>query len=147
MEPGLLTDMFRQNRGKEVKHWREVHYQRLHQLMFKAMFMGMGEIYGVYTHHNELCAGAFFLKDHKHLIFLFSATTPEARRNGAMTFLLDAVIKEYAETALVFDFEGSNNENLARFYKGFGAHEIIYYQFKMNRLPFPLSYFLKLFKG
>ncbi len=147
MEPGLLTDMFRQNRGKEVKHWREVHYQRLHQLMFKAVFKSMGDIYGVYTDHNELCAGAFFLKDHRHLVFLFSGSTPEARRNGAMTFLLDAVIKEYAETALVLDFEGSNNLNLARFYRGFGSQEVSYYRLEINRLPFPVDRLVQALTG
>jgi len=139
MEPGLLTDMFGQNKGREVKHWHSVHYQRLHQLMFKAMFKGMGEIYGVYTEHNELCAGAFFLKDQQHLIFLFSASTPEARQNGAITFLLDAVIKEYAETALVLDFEGSNDVNLARFYRGFGSQEVSYYRLEINRFRFPFN--------
>lgn len=147
MEPGLLTGMFVQNKGREVKHWHNVHYQRLHQLMFKAMFKGMGEIYGVYTEHNELCAGAFFLKDHQHLIFLFSASTPEARQNMAMTFLLDAVIKEYAETALVLDFEGSNDPNLARFYRGFGSQEVSYYRLEINRLRFPVNRLVQAFMG
>ncbi len=147
MEPGLLTDMFRKNKGSEVKHWHEVHYQRLHKLMFRAMFKSMGVIYGVYTDHNELCAGAFFLKDHQHLVFLFSASTPEARRNGAMTFLLDTVIKEYAETALVLDFEGSNNSNLARFYRGFGSQEVSYYRLEINRFPFPINRLVQALAG
>ncbi len=147
MEPGLLTGMFGQNKGREVKHWHNVHYQRLHQLMFKAMFKGVGEIYGVYTEHNELCAGAFFLKDHQHLVFLFSASTPEARQNMAMTFLLDAVIKEYAESALVFDFEGSNDPNLARFYRGFGSQEVSYYRLEINRLRFPVNRLVQAFMG
>ncbi len=147
MEPGLLTDMFRQNKGREIKHWHDEHYFRLKQLMFKVLFKGGGEIYGVYTEHNELCAGAFFLKDHQHLIFLFSATTPEARQNGAMTFLLDAVIREYAETALVLDFEGSNNQNLAHFYRGFGAQEITYYRLEINRLSFPFNRIVQALAG
>ena len=147
MEPVLLTDMFRQNKGREVKHWQEVHYRRLHQLMFKAMFKGLGLMYGVYTERNELCAGAFFLKDHQHLIFLFSATTPEARKNAAMTFLLDAVIKEFAETALVLDFEGSNQQNLARFYRGFGSQEVPYYRLEINRFPFPVNRVVQVLAG
>ncbi len=143
MAPDLLTDMFRQNKGKQVKHWHDIHYQRLHQLMYKAMFKNMGMMVGVYTGHNELCAGAFFLKDQRHLTFLFSATTPEARKNGAMTFLLDTVIKEFSETALVLDFEGSNDENLARFYRGFGAQEVSYYRLEINRFPFPVNRLVK----
>ncbi len=147
MEPNLLTDLFRQNKGREVKHWHDLHYQRLHQLIFKAMFKGMGDIYGVYSEHNELSAGAFFLKDHQHLILLFSATTQEARQTGAMTFLIDAVIKEHAETTLVLDFEGSNNPDLARFYRGFGAQEVSYYTLEINRLSFPLNRFVQALKG
>ena len=147
MDPRILTDMFRENKGREVKHWHDEHYQRLQHLMYKAVFKGMGAIYGVYSKHNELCAGAFFLKDHKYLIFLFSATTPEARKSGAMTFLLDTVIREYAETALVLDFEGSNHPDLARFYRGFGAQEVTYYSLEINRLPFPANKIVYLLKG
>ncbi len=147
MEPGLLTDMFGQNKGREVKHWHDVHYRRLNTLMFKAMFKAMGVIYGVYSEHNELCAGAFFLKDQQHLIFLFSASTPEARQNGAMTFLLDAVIKEFAETTLVLDFEGSNNPDLARFYRGFGSQEVSYYRLEINRFPFPINRIVQALTG
>lgn len=146
MEPDVLTGLFRQYKGREIKHWHDEHYQRLHQLMFKAIFKGMGFIYGVYSEHNELCAGAFFLKDHQHLIFLFSAITPEARRNNAMTFLLDAVIQKYAETDLVLDFEGSNNANLARFYRGFGSQEVSYYRLVMNRFPLPLNRLVQILK-
>jgi len=139
LKPGVLTDMFRQNKGKEIKHWKEEHYKRLQRIMYQAVYKGMGEAYGVYTEHNELCAGAFFLKDHQHLIFLFSASTSTARKNGAMTLLLDTVIQEFAESTLVLDFEGSNEPGLARFYQGFGSQEVIYYRLEINRLVFPLN--------
>jgi hypothetical protein len=146
LQPPVLTDLFRQNKGREVKHWHEMHYQRLHRLMYRAMYLGLGLIYGVYDSRNELCAGAFFLRDDKHLIFLFSATSAEGRRNGAMTFLLDHVIRANAETARVLDFEGSNDANLARFYSGFGAKEVTYYRLEMNRFGFPLNRLLSRLK-
>ncbi len=139
LKPDVLTDMFRQNKGKEIKHWKEEHYKRLQRIMYQAVYKGMGEAYGAYTEHNELCAGAFFLKDHQHLIFLFSASTSTARENGAMTLLLDTVIQEFAESTLVLDFEGSNEPGLARFYQGFGSQEVIYYRLEINRLAFPLN--------
>ena len=147
LEPVLLTQMFRQNKGREIRHWHEEHYQRLHQLMYKAIFKGFGQIYGVYTGRNELCAGAFFLKDHQHLVFLFSAVTPEARQNAAMTFLLDTIIKTYAGTALVLDFEGSEDANLARFYRGFGSKEVTYLHLEINRFPFPVNHLVQLMAG
>ena len=40
-----------------------------------------------------------------------------------MTFLLDQVIREFSNRPLTLDFEGSDDENLARYYLGFGARE------------------------
>ena len=42
----------------------------------------------------------------------------------------------------IFDFEGSNIEGVARFYKGFGAVKKIYSTIKVNKLP----YFIKWLK-
>ncbi len=137
LDPKRLTELFRQNRGQEISHWGDEHYRRLERIMYQAIYRGAGEIYGVYTEQNTLCAGAFFLKDAKHLIFLFSATNTEARKLNAMTFLLDSIIRNHSETARVLDFEGSNNANLARFYRGFGAQPLTYYRLEINRLPFP----------
>ncbi len=146
MQPQQLIDLFRQNKGRDIGHWHNAHYLRLQRLMYRAIYKGAGVAFGVYDRRNELCAGAFFLKDHRHLVFLFSATSAEGRKNGAMTFLLDAVIRSHAETARVLDFEGSNHPDLARFYRGFGAQAITYYRLEMNRLPFPVNrmvYYLK----
>ena len=140
LDPKRLVEMFRENKGRQVKHWHETHYNRLLHLMYQAIYRGSGIIYGVYSQQNELCAGAFFLKDARHLIFLFSAVTPGGRQNGAMTFLIDSILHEYAETDRVFDFEGSNNPDLARFYRGFGAQEVSYYTLEINRLNFPLNH-------
>jgi len=86
LKPEELVKLFRKNRGKQIKHWKTIHYLRLQRLMYTAIYRGMGLIYGVYTSNNDLCAGAFFLKSHQHLVFLFSATNAHARETGAMTF-------------------------------------------------------------
>ena len=44
---------------------------------------------------------------------------------------------------IVLDFEGSNIESIARFYKGFGAQEEIYPGIKLNNLPPILKLFRK----
>ena len=62
------------------------------------------------------------------------------RENRAMFFIIDKFIEEHAQTHLTFDFDGSNDPNLARFYKGFGSTEIKYPRLEINRLP----WFLKL---
>jgi len=139
VDPEKIIRLFRQGKGQEIKQWRDEHYFRLQRLMYQAVYKGMGTLYGVYSAHNELNAAAFILKDKKYLIFLFSAVSPEGRQNGAMTFLIDAVLRENAETDRVFDFEGSNNPSLARFYRGFGSQKVTYYTLEMNRFPFPVN--------
>ena len=139
LKPEELVKLFRENKGKQVKHWKTPHYSRLQQLMYTAIYRGAGEIYGVYSSNNVLCAGAFFLKSHQHLTFLFSATNAYARETGAMTFLIDTIIRGWASSQIILDFEGSNNTQLARFYKGFGAKEVNYYRLDFNRLKFPLK--------
>lgn len=139
LNPIQVIDLFKNNKGKDIKHWKEEDYHRLQRLMYAAIHKGKGVTYGVYTASNQLCAAAFFLLESQHLIFLFSGSDREAKENGAMTFLFDQVINEFAGTQVVLDFEGSNDENLARFYRGFGAKEVHYNVLKYNMLPFPLK--------
>ncbi len=141
VKPENLVELFRQGKGKTVTHWKNFHYLRLQHLMYMAIHKGKGIIYGVYTPGNELCASAFFLKGNNRLIFLFSGTNPAGRQMQAMTFLIDNVIRQFSESQYILDFEGSNDDNLARFYHGFGAHEVTYYRYYLNNLPFPLKMF------
>lgn len=115
--------------------------------MYSAIHKGMGFTCGVYTEHNELCAAAFFLKNNNRLIFLFSGSDEVARGNGAMTFLIDTVIRSNSPGGRILDFEGSNNENLARFYKGFGAKKTTYTRLKMNRLNYFMKTLLAMYKS
>ena len=60
-----------------------------------------------------------------------------------MFLLLDSFIKENSQKNITLDFEGSNDENLARFYKGFGSKECVYLQLRRNRLPFLINWLKK----
>jgi hypothetical protein len=146
IKPETVIDLFRENRGKALGKWGDTHYNKLKQLMYSAVYKGKGIVYGVFTERNELCAGAFFLKSNHKLIFLFSGSNQVARENAAMTFLIDKVIKELSPSQLVLDFEGSNDPNLARFYKGFGAKEIEYFGLKMNRMNFPTKQLFSIYQ-
>ena len=50
-------------------------------------------------------------------------------------FLINEYIKKYQKTSKILDFDGSMNENIARFYAGFGA----------TRYSFPMLYFSRHF--
>ncbi len=135
VKPEEVIKLFRANRGRTISHWNDLEYNRLKKLTYTALYRGQAIVYGVYAKPNELCAGAIFIRSHGKLVFLFSGANQQAKENHAMTFLIDGVIREHAPSHLVFDFEGSDNENLARFYKGFGSKRTTYPGVEINRLP------------
>ncbi len=71
IKPEALIKLFRNNRGKQLKKWNDVHYHILQRIMYTSVYKGKGVLYGVYTEFNELCAAAFFLKNNNRLVFLF----------------------------------------------------------------------------
>ena len=90
---------------------------------------------GVSMPDGTLCAGAFFLHDKSRWIFHFAASDNKSRETGAMFLLVENFIREDSGQPLILDFEGSNDQNVTRFYKGFGALPGNYYQVTINRLP------------
>lgn len=134
-----IIKIFRQNKGKEIETLKEKEYFILKKIISQCLYKKIAHVWGVNTKEGNLCAGAIFVESNRKVIFLFSATNAEARANGAMSFLIDSFIRENSQRNLTLDFEGSNNLNLARFYKSFGAKECIFYMYKKNDLPFVLS--------
>lgn len=146
IKPDDIITLFRQNRGKEIGHLKEENYLRLKRIAYTAMYKGMANIQGVYDEKNQLVAGAFFIKSNNKAIFLFSGLSEEGRQVGAMPFLLDQYIKSHSGQHLTFDFDGSNNPDLARFYKSFGSKECWYQRLEINRMPGILKFALYLYK-
>jgi hypothetical protein len=146
IKPDDIIDLFRQNRGKEIRHLRDADYLKLKRIAYTAMYKGIASIQGVYSRQNQLVAGAFFIRSNNKAIFLFSGLSEEGRRDGAMPFLIDSYIRQHAGQHLTFDFDGSNDPNLSHFYRSFGSKECVYYRLEINRLPFFLNFVLYLYK-
>jgi len=136
VRPEEVIKLFRENRGRTISHWNDLEYNRLKHLTYTGIYRGQAFVYGVYSQPNELCAGAIFMQSHGKLVFLFSGANQQAKDNHALSFLIDEVIKVHSQKQLVFDFEGSDQEGLARYYKGFGSKKTYYPGLKLNRLPF-----------
>lgn len=80
----------------------------------------------------------------KRLLILFTALIDEGRKFGAMHAIFDHLIARYAnKEGYILDFEGSNDDKVAQFYRSFGGEEHVYLQsHKLSPLE-RLKYFSK----
>ncbi len=139
IKPDEVIELFRANRGRNIKVLKEGNYLKLKRLVYTCIYKRIGTVYGVYTEENILCAGAIFLSNRKKAIFIFSGLSKEGRDKRAMFLLIDHFIRENANKHLTLDFDGSNNEALSRFYKGFGSTRIDFIRISRNTLPLYLK--------
>jgi hypothetical protein len=146
VNPDELISLFSENFGKKEGKLRYRNYETLRQLMQFCLKNTFSRIIGVHDKSGKLCAGVFLLDTNDRIIFHFAASSTAARENGAMFFLVDSVIRENAGRSVIFDFEGSNDPNVARFYNGFGAKEFSYPQVTINRMPAIVSKTVDLIK-
>ncbi len=140
--PYDLIELFIANRGSSIKKIKASDYSSLVKLLDKAKQQNALITIGAIK-NNKLCGGALFLKSNHSLIMIFSATNSTAKNIGVMPYLVDQVIKEYSETNTILDFEGSNDLNLGRFYKGFGSEKKTYLLIRKNNLPLPIKWIKK----
>ena len=145
-EPLAIIELFRKNRGKKIEKWGNKEYNRLMDLVETAKKHDSCLVLGVQNADNQLIAGAFFMISHKKIVFLFSGADESNKELHGLSFLLDFVIEKYSGTDFILDFEGSDNEGLARFYKGFGGKEIFYSELKFNKLNKISNFALKILK-
>ncbi|MGL4596578.1 MAG: hypothetical protein ACRCYO_03560 [Bacteroidia bacterium] len=136
-----VISLFRTNRGKDVAALGEVQYDILRRLLKAVDARQRLVAFGVADDAGKLTTGAFFILANNKAIFLFSGMNELGRESGAMFYVIDQFIRRYANHNLILDFEGSDQPDLARFYKSFGAKECVYLQAKQNRLPWYLSWY------
>lgn len=107
-----------------------------YELLTKASKAQRLEIFGVRDEDKKLIAALCLLKSGKRIINLLPISNEKGKEQFAMFQLIDAVIVEYAGGELIFDFEGSMIEGVARFYRGFGSYEVHYPLIKRFRPNF-----------
>ena len=111
----------------------------LRQLIAAAIRFKSGHLYGAYNEHNSLCPAGFIVFSNHKACFILSVSNDEGKKHSAMFLLVDEFIKDFSNRNIILDFKGSNLDNIARFYKGFGANPFQYQSIRANNLPFPLK--------
>ena len=76
---------------------------------------------------NVICA-FYLVFDHQFTHYLIGAVNPEFRNSGVMSLLMWEAIKESKKRNLTFNFEGSMNKNIERFFASFGGEITPYMQ-------------------
>ena len=146
--PYHVVALFRDNRGALLDKWGDAEYNVMTRLAQTAQHHRSAFILGVTEKGvGELLCAAIFLKANNRITFLFSGLKQEGKDTRAMTYLLDYVIQKYASQHLVFDFEGSDDDNLARFYLGFGGDEVNYPSYTFNKMSTVGKGLLKIWKA
>ena len=146
VSPEDIINLFKKNRGRDIDTLKDNEYNVLLKLITYGLSNNCGEIWGTLDNDKDLCAAAFFIEAKGKTIFLFSALNDVGRNLSAMFLIVDNYIKINAEKPLVLDFEGSNNEKIAHFYKGFGSKKYLYIHINSNKLPYLVNLFRSFYK-
>lgn len=121
---------------------REKDYEAFIKLSQQLHNQGKAIVRKVSMPSGELLSIGLFLKDTNRIYNVASTTLPNGRTMEANHFLFDQLIHEFAGTALILDFEGSDLPGVARFYQKFGAINQPYFFYHYNHLS-PLIKWLK----
>ncbi|MDI3322139.1 hypothetical protein [Pinibacter soli] len=114
-------------------------FSRLNKAVAIAERKGMIVARCVNDKEEQISAASLCLKDNKRIYFLLSVIPSSARVQRANHFLVDSLIREFSRQPLLLDFEGSDIEGIAHFYKVFGAINQSYFFLRYNNLPWPIS--------
>lgn len=130
-----IISLFAENMGQSKKvGYTKNDYLQLKELIIFLQTKNAVEILGVADKDSNLCAGAFFTHKFGKYNFLLSGRTYPKVQNRSMYFLLDNFIRLHAESACCLQFNGSDNDNIAKIYAGFSAQETCSYQLTISRL-------------
>jgi len=133
---------FQEGRGQQLKQLDQKFFKQV-ETIYRA-FEAREEARTYTAYHQGVCVAQVMLLSANHrLLLFFSASNEEGRKVGAMHAILNKIIEDHAGASAVFDFEGSDNDQLAFFYRGFGGTDKVYLQAETSRLFWPLNVLIK----
>jgi hypothetical protein len=130
-----LDELIELKRANDDAGRSESHFRRMRAQFESVLDNSKGMVYGVRTERG-LVAASFLAFSKSRVIYLLSVSNPEGKEKRAMFRIVDQVIRDYSNSYLSLDFEGSTIPSIARFFSGFGAKPEIYQSMAFNRLPF-----------
>ncbi len=101
----------------------------------------------VRNENGQRLALGIFLITNKRIVYLMGCANAEGRKNFSSSFILDTVIKQYAGTNRIFDFEGSDIPGVYKFFRSFGSEEANISVYEQDELPWLVRKALRVLKG
>ena len=139
----VAAGFFQQSYQEQIGAITARQYQQFEQLCRLAQQKGELILRGAMDAGGQWLATALLLKKQQRMYLLQSTTLPQGRRMSANHWLLDQVIREFAGTGMILDFEGSELPGVAHFYRNFGAREQPYFVYHFNALPWYIRWIKK----
>lgn len=96
---------------------------------------GCCEGYRIVNEKKELLFSGIIVKGRKRIYYWLGAPTPAGRQARATYYFISEIIRKYANTPFIFDFEGSDFPGVAKFYNGFTKQSESYYEVCYRRFP------------
>ena len=136
--------LFKTVNKKGLKAFSEDHYDKLDELMLRAIEQGNGIIVEA-VQDQKVVSACFFLLYSNTITYLKGASDEFGKELGAMHLIFDSLIEEYISDFDLLHFGGSNVESVAGFYKNFGGVDDESSSVTIDRMP-PLLGALKKIK-
>jgi hypothetical protein len=121
-------------------------YKKLNTIAGAAHDRNFTKFYGCIDENQQWLSMGFFIIYGTRIIYHSGISSPEGYKKSAQYLVLDKVIEHYAGTSYILDFEGSEIESIAYFFKGFGATNKPYYVIENKLLLISLKLLIALKK-
>lgn len=119
-----------QNINPQKENFKPKHRKIFNRLTQELMEKKVAKIFVVYSGTHALQAACMMLLHQHRLINVMNTSSQEGKKNGGSHFLFSNIIRQYANSPYVLDFEGSSIAGIARFYEGFGAQPETFFMYR-----------------
>lgn len=127
-----FQQFYLQNINRAKENFKPQHEKIFKQLTKTVLEKKAGKFFCINDKSGNLLAACLLLAHKGRIINIINTSSAEGKKSGASHFLFDRIIDLHSTQKLVFDFEGSSIEGVARFYEGFGAKPETFYNLQSN---------------
>ncbi|MDX1351284.1 MAG: hypothetical protein R3279_13595, partial [Putridiphycobacter sp.] len=131
----VFIDLIKDTLMTKIDEFNTANIEKLSTLMQVAQAEKKGKAIGIFDLEGHFVGAGFFFQHQNTVTYLKGTAIESAKKNGAMYGLIDSALQLFENEFEIFDFGGSDIDNVANFYHKFGALDRTYYHYIINNLP------------